>query len=296
MEYTHVERTVPVMKHKLLLTTAIVFILVGVVGMAAYKFKFSDAYPEHNQTWALQANELKKLSIISDYKMDISFTTGSSNEGYVKFQGNMHPEVIERLNSLTLGGSEFSIDLTPPNTSEFFSVNFNSPMGKIDVMLPQGSELDLLDITTYSADISLHNASSKNMKISSASGDIKASDLLANEIKLESMSGNIEGSNLIAGIHVINRSGNVDLTQTEGDVTIENLSGNISVGQHGLSSIIATSISGNIDIAADPEFNGLYQARSLSGSVNTPISLNESKQKITADTKSGDIDVRLSKK
>lgn len=293
MEYTNGERKIRSMKHKFLISTALLLILIGVIGMAAFKFKFKEEYPEHKQTWTLQANELKKLSIHSDYDVDVSFITGTSNEGYVEFEGTVHPKVIEHLKSLTVDGPDFSIDLTPPSTVEFFSVNFSSPKGKINVKLPPGTDLDNLNISTYSADINIDGASSKNIEVTSLSGDITALNLTADNLKLDTMSGDIEGDTITANTQATSKSGDIDLLQVQGDTKLDNASGNISIGQHGVSSINANSLSGDIDITVDPEFNGLYEAHTLSGSVRVPTSLNEGKQKIIADTHSGDIDIRL---
>ncbi|WP_422657195.1 DUF4097 family beta strand repeat-containing protein [Paenibacillus sp. EC2-1] len=281
------------MRHKFLVSTAILLILIGVVGMAAYKFKFQDKYPDHKQTWTLQANELKKLSILSDYDMDISFTTTSSQEGYIEFEGTVHPKVVEHLRNLTFNGPDFSIDLTPPSTMEFFSVNFTFPKAKIIVALPQGAELDNLNVSSYSAHINIEGATSNNIEVSSLSGDISVLNITANHLKLDTMSGNIEGDTLTADAEITSRSGDIDLLHVQGDAIIDNASGNISIGQHGVASINAKTLSGDIDITVDPEFNGLYEAHTLSGSVNVPTSLNEGQQKVIADSQSGDIDIRL---
>lgn len=281
------------MKHKFLVGAALVLILIGFAGMAYNKFKFEDDYPEHKQTWALGAHELKKLEITSNYDVDITLHSSNNDEGYVEFQGSVHQKVIDRLKSLTADGPEFSIDLTPPSTVQFLSVNFNSPKGKIDIVLPKGTELDDLVIHSYSADVNLEGAAAKNIDVTSLSGSIFLTDLKANEIKLDSHSGDIEGNNIGASIQALNRSGNVELKQLEGNATLETYSGDIEVSQRGISSITATALSGNINITPDPGFNGFYEAKALSGSLNIPDSPKESKHTIKADTHSGDIDIRL---
>lgn len=281
------------MRHKFLLSTAVLLILIGVIGMAAYKFKFQEQYPEHKQTWTLQANELKKLSILSDYDVNVSFTLSSSQEGFIEFEGTVHPKVVEHLRNLTINGPDFIIDLTKPSTMEFFSVNFTSPKGKIMVAMPQGAELDNLNVSTYSGDINIEDVSSNNIEVSSLSGDISVLNLTASHLKLDTMSGDIEGDTLTADTEIMSRSGDINILQAQGDAKIDNASGNISIGQHGVASINAKTLSGDIDITVDPEFNGLYEAHTLSGSVNVPTSLNEGQQKIIADTHSGDIDIRL---
>ncbi|MGM1045174.1 MAG: DUF4097 family beta strand repeat-containing protein [Bacillota bacterium] len=281
------------MKHKYLVATALVLILIGVAGMAYHKFKFEDEYPEHKQTWALNPDEIKKLHITSNYDVDISFSSSTGGEGYVEFLGNMHPKVIDQLKELTAVGPEFSIDLTPPSTTQFLSVNLKSPKGKINVALPKETELEDLAISTMSADIKLEGATSNNIDISSLSGSIYLTNLKANELKLDTHSGDINGDDIRSYVQASSLSGEIDLKQIEGTANLETYSGDVEISQRGVSSITATTLSGDVEITPDPDFNGFYETKTLSGSVNIPESPKESKHTIKADTHSGDIDIKL---
>lgn len=281
------------MKHKFLISSALLLIVIGIVGMIIYKFQFQDEYSELKQTWTLQAHELKKLNIDSNYDVDIAFSSDSNDEGYIKFEGNIHPQVAERLSNLKLEGPEFSINLTPPSTLQFMSVNFKIPKGKISIVLPEGTELDDLNISTFSADILLKEAIAKNINVTTLSGNIDTLNLTADQIHLDTKSGDIEGEQLTAHIQAVSLSGDIDLRQVEGAAKVETFSGDLTISQIGVSTITANTLSGNIDITADPNFDGFYEAHSLSGSIKIPDSPKESKETIIADTKSGDIDISL---
>lgn len=281
------------MKHKFLVGIALVLILIGAVGMAFNKFKFEEEYPMHKQTWALQADEIKKLNITSNYDVDISFSSSNRGDGSVEFQGNIHPEVLDQLKELTADGPEFSINLIPPSTVQFFSVSLKSPKGKINVVLPNGTELEDVKIATMSADVNLQGATSNNIDVSSLSGNISITNVTANELKLHTQSGDIEGNDITSAVSASTFSGEIDLTQIEGTSTFNTQSGDVEISQRGVSSITASTFSGNVEIIPDPSFNGFYEARTLSGSINVPQSLKEGKHTIKADTQSGDIDIKL---
>ncbi|WP_054958402.1 DUF4097 family beta strand repeat-containing protein [Paenibacillus dakarensis] len=281
------------MKNKILISTAILLILIGAVGMAAYKFKFQEDFIDHKQAWDLKADEIKKLSIKSTFDINISFTPGSNKEGYIQFHGKVHPEIVDRLKNLDIKGPDLTLDLTVPSRHEFFSFNFEFPKGAIEVALPQGTELEYLDVSAYSGDINLFGVSSNNINISSMSGDVTANHLTANNLNLETYSGDIEGEDLTGNLQILSRSGDVELKQVKGEGNIENYSGDITITQEGVSSITTLARSGDIDITADPGFNGFYEANSRSGSVSIPPSPKESKHTIKAEAYSGNIDIRL---
>ncbi|WP_052759602.1 DUF4097 family beta strand repeat-containing protein [Paenibacillus sp. DMB20] len=223
--------------------------------------------------------------------IEVSFEPGKGSEGYIDFQGNVHQEVIDRLKQLKPEGSEFKMDLTPPETFRVFSVNLQSARGKIQVVLPKGTRLDELSLSSYSSDLEVSSGTAKKMKISSLSGHIKLNDITADELILNNHSGDISGAGITAGVKAKTLSGGIDLKQLEGESRLESHSGSVELTLKGVSSIDVKTLSGDVDIIPDPGFDGFYEATTLSGDITTPKSPKESKHTIKVDTHSGNIDI-----
>lgn len=283
------------MKHKFLIGTAFALILIGAIGMAFNKFKFEAEYPAYQQRWTVTAQDLKKLAIEGNVDMEVSFETGEGSEGYIDFQGNVHQEVIDRLKQLKPEGSEFKMDLYPPETFKVFSVNLQSARGKLQVVLPKSTRLDELSLSSNSSDLEVSSASAKKMKIKSLSGHIKLNEITADELILNNHSGDISGTGITGGVKAGTLSGSIDLKQLEGESYSETHSGSVELTLKGVSSIDVKTLSGDVDIVPDPGFDGFYEATTLSGDITIPKSPKESKHTIKVDTHSGNIDIAPTK-
>lgn len=275
-----------------MISLATALILVGIIGMAANKFKFGEELIRYQNKWELEdAENLKKLSISSNMEINFTFEDSGDAGGYIAFDGKLKPEYIDILQSFNPSGSEIELNLTPPHKLQFMSVDFYSPKGKLTVVLPSSTKLDDLELSTFSNNIQVNGASSKTVAISVKSGNIKLSQIRAEQLNVENISGYIRGSDIQASTQLVNYSGNVLLEDMEGPVDIEVSSGNVNLGLVGVSPVNILCRSGDVKVQPDPTFRGFYDLKSLSGSVRAPESLKETTDTIQIETYSGNIDI-----
>lgn len=279
------------MNKKKLSIVAMLLIAVGFIGMAFNKFQFGPEYVNYTRQWDLGENQLKTLNISSSININVSVNKGESSSGYIKFEGNIYPELAEALDQLEPSGSEFNMDMFSSVTLQIFSVDFRSPKGTIDVVLPDQSNLEELVITSHSNNIKLADASSQRIDISVTSGNVSLTNINSDQLNVEVFSGNIEGSDIQSPVKLTNRSGNVKLDQLDGPVDIESFSGSINLGLRGTSPVNVLGRSGNITVRPDPSFRGFYDLKTLSGNVKAPDSLRETTDTIKIETFSGNITI-----
>ncbi|MBX4147639.1 DUF4097 family beta strand repeat-containing protein [Paenibacillus lautus] len=280
------------MNRKWLFSLAIALILVGIVGMAANKFKFGEDLVSYQNRWDLQdAVNLKKLTIASNINISFAFEDSGDSNGYIAFDGKLKPEHVDILKNFNPSGSEVKLDLTTPSTFQLMSVDFRSPKGTLTIVLPSTTQLDELDLSTISDNIQVSGASSKVVDISVKSGSINLSGIQAEQLSVENISGSIRGSDIRASTRLVNHSGNVVLKNMEGPLDIEVTSGNVNAGLLGVSSVNILCRSGNVKVQPDPSFRGFYDLKTLSGSVSAPESLKETTDTIQVETYSGNIDI-----
>ncbi|WP_175495020.1 DUF4097 family beta strand repeat-containing protein [Paenibacillus sp. cl141a] len=280
------------MNRKWLFSLAIALILVGIIGMAANKFKFGEELVSYQNRWDLQdAVNLKKLTIASNMYVSFAFEDSGDANGYIAFDGKLKPEHIDILEAFKPAGQEIDLDLTTADSFQFMSVDFHSPKGKITIVLPSSTKLEELDLSTLSDSIQVIGASSKSIAISVRSGNINMNGIVADQLSVENISGSIRGSDIQASTQLVNHSGNVELKDMEGPVDIEVTSGDVNVGLLGVSSVNILCRSGNVKVQPDPSFRGFYDLKSLTGSISAPESLKETTDTIQVETYSGNIDI-----
>ncbi|ETT66467.1 DUF4097 family beta strand repeat-containing protein [Paenibacillus sp. FSL H8-0457] len=280
------------MNRKWLFSLAIALILVGIIGMAANKFKFGEELVSYQNRWDLQdAVNLKKLTITSNMNVSFAFEDSGDDNGYIAFDGKLKPEHVDILEAFKPAGQEIDLDLTTADSFQFMSVDFHSPKGKITIVLPSSTLLEELDLSTLSNNIQVSGASSKSIAISVKSGNINMNGIVADQLNVENISGSIRGSDIQASTQLVNHSGNVELKDMEGPVDIEVTSGNVNVGLLGVSSVNILCRSGNVKVQPDPSFRGFYDLKSLTGSISAPESLKETTDTIQVETYSGNIDI-----
>lgn len=280
------------MNRKWLFSLAIALILVGIIGMAANKFKFGEELVSYQNRWELQdAVNLKKLEITSSINVSFAFEDSGNANGYIAFDGKLKPEHVDILEAFKPVGQVIDLDLTTADSYQFMSVDFHSPKGKLTIVLPSSTKLEELDLSTLSDNIQVSGASSKSIAISVKSGNINMSGIRADQLNVENISGSIRGSDIQASTQLVNHSGNVELKDMEGPVDIEVTSGNVNVGLLGVSSVNILCRSGDVKVQPDPSFRGFYDLKSLTGSISAPESLKETTDTIQVETYSGNIDI-----
>lgn len=121
------------------------------------------------------------------------------------------------------------------------------------------------------------------------------------ELKIKTVSGDIEVTQELANIEIGSISGDVTISQNpSGDCTVKSVSGDITSHTFSGCEYILKSISGDIEVSVAPNLNVEVDGNSVSGDLNSEISLEENKDapsnnnkvvKITTSTVSGNFNL-----
>lgn len=260
--------------------------------MAANKFKFGEDLISYQNKWELHdPDNLKKIKITGDMTFNFAFENSSDSEGYIAFDGFIKPEQLKVLKAFSPSAHEVDLNLTLPDTFQFMSMDFRSPKGKITIVLPSGTKLEEIELSTFSDNIQVSGASSKMLSILAKSGNIDLSGIQADHLLAETYSGHIHGSDIQASSRLINRSGDVVIKDMEGPMDIEVNSGDVNVEQLDVSSVNIVSRSGNVKVQPAPTFRGFYDLKAWSGSITAPEPLEQTTDTIRVETYSGNIHI-----
>lgn len=195
------------------------------------------------------------------------------------------------------------------------SLNWTGTRHEVVVVLPRDTELQQVDLTTASGDVSLENRSCTRLQLHSASGDIRLQQLTCPALSLATVSGDVT----LAGLHsekisVTTTSGDLDCRDTEakearfrtvsGDVDcgaaldtlqLNTVSGDCIVSGPVAVSIGCTTVSGDVRAAAQ---NADVTASTISGDircngmeVRRRLHLPGTGCRLEVKTTSGDIDI-----
>jgi len=122
----------------------------------------------------------------------------------------------------------------------------------------------------------------------STSGDVEVTDA-ADRISLESVSGDVRASGLDGNVRGESVSGTLELRDVNGDVRAETTSGDISLLGVTARSVVASTVSGEVEYDGSIDANGRYEFHSHSGGVRLEIPENASAQ-FSVETFSGSLD------
>lgn len=121
------------------------------------------------------------------------------------------------------------------------------------------------------------------------------------DLKIRTVSGDIEVTQTLANIEIGSVSGDVIISQNpSGKCTVKTVSGNIASHTFSGCEYTLKSISGDIEVSVAPNLNVEVDGNSVSGNLNSEISLEESKDapsnnnkvvKITTSTVSGNFNL-----
>jgi DUF4097 and DUF4098 domain-containing protein YvlB len=158
-----------------------------------------------------------------------------------------------------------------------FSASLRSRSGDITLFKLQiGSELTM---ESSSGDISLSASSVReSLAAKTQSGSVIAKDLRVSGTRLESVSGDIIISEVIA--------------VPDGVITLDTVSGDIEIGAVQTVELTAVSISGDVRVEIDDEFDSVLAVRTISGDVDVTIAP-ESDTRIELTTQTGTIETAL---
>jgi len=126
----------------------------------------------------------------------------------------------------------------------------------------------------------------------STSGDVVVTDA-ADRVIVESVSGDVHASQLNGDLRSESVSGTIEIRDARGEVRAETTSGDVSLLGVTSRSVIASTVSGEVEYDGTIEANGTYDFRSHSGDVRLEIP-ESANAHITVETFSGSLDSEFS--
>ncbi|RRJ62491.1 hypothetical protein EHV15_05620 [Paenibacillus oralis] len=305
-------------------------IVVGLAGMAYQRFDFGEKLPAYQQKWTFGEGELENLHIEGDYDVDLEFIDSPDGASYIEASGNMKQEAIDKIKSAALSGQTLKLEFQDPWDWSFFSINFQSTKQHITVALAKDSGLKEISYKSGDGNGSFTGLKAENIELSVSSGTIRADAIQAENLKLttsdgnitaervqvqgsaeikltsgnikidelqgaltaKATSGNITASGVKGPVEASLSSGNIKFTDFTGNGKFKATSGNVTLENQRSDSLDIAVQSGNVKLSADPQFRGVYDLKTRSGSITAPESPQQTVDIVKVRATSGDIRIR----
>jgi hypothetical protein len=287
------EREILNMK-KLWYLTAFALIIIGLAGVASYDWKTADKLPEFEKQWTYHAADLRKLNIISDYDLNITFVKSTDGNNSITLKGHGTEKMIEKTMKSEISSKSLRLDLVrlPKKYFQFFS--FTNAKEDIVIAVTDDSLLESLKVELDSGNISITDAAMIKIvdaSLSVDSGNLKINNFKSDRLDLNIDSGNITGDQITAEITASADSGNIKISNAIGRTNLSADSGNIKLYKLDTSDAEISADSGNVYVQLPANFGGFYDLQVDSGNISSPDSKRETKDYIKVRVDSGNIKV-----
>ncbi|MGW8958406.1 DUF4097 family beta strand repeat-containing protein [Paenibacillus sp. NPDC055715] len=266
-------------------------IIIGVAGMVAYGAPWNQQAVREitaiDKKWTFTRGQLQDLNVNSSDDVSIVFTPGSGEQGTIRMSGEVQTQVADQIHNARIENGKLSIQ-SEPSLSLAFLI---SPELKqtITVEMPAGETLKGLQANVYSGTVKLQDASIQNTSITATSGNAEISNLQSTRLVAKLTSGNFTASQVTADMELHLTSGNAKIRDYSGNGQVSLTSGSTNITQRTAANLKVDSHSGDVRIKQAPDFKGIYNVRSDSGSIDTPESVPGSVNVMKVETTSGDI-------
>lgn len=300
------------MSTKKWLALAILCIGIGLLGTSIYGVQFGDEREPYSKRWEFKNDELHNIMMNANLSADIEFVVSPDSNGYIEVDGKWDPAVIKGFEQASITDGTFTLNQEERLRLQFFTLYWNNQQQTITVALPEGHQLDEVNIVSSSSDLDLKGLHANTLDLNNTSGSIHLQDITVPTIQLDLTSGDIKAAAIAGDMEVKQTSGSFTLNGIDGDVTrsvqsgdtkitqlngaanVKFTSGSVKIEQEVSGPIDVSGQSGDISIQAAPDFDGIYDAQAISGDVNIPDSPMVSRDVIKARTTSGSIKIKQS--
>jgi DUF4097 and DUF4098 domain-containing protein YvlB len=281
---------------KLWYLTAFSLIIIGLAGVLSYDWKTTENLPEFEKKWTFAAADLRKLNIVSDYKVNVTFVKSTDGTNSISLKGQGTDKMIEKIKSTEISSQSLSLDLVQMPKKYFNFFNFSWVDGKEDIIISVTDDalLESLKLKLDSNNLTVTDAAL--VKVIDAQMTVDSGNLVFNNFKSDRLdinmdSGNITGNIVTADISASVDSGNIKLENTTGRSSISVDSGNIRLYKLDNTNAELSADSGNVYVQVPSSFAGFYDLQADSGTIHSPDSKRESKDYIKVRTDSGNIKI-----
>ena len=195
--------------------TAVALIIIGLAGVMTYNWKTTEKLPAFEKKWTYNAADLRKLHIVSDYDLNITFvkSTDGNNSITLKGQGT-EEKMIEKTMKTEISSQGLSLDLVqlPKKYFSFFDFSMDNTKEDIVIAVTDDSLLESLQLKLDSGNIHLMDAALVSIVDASLfvdSGNIKINNFKSDRLAIKMDSGSITGDQISAEITASSDSGSI---------------------------------------------------------------------------------------
>jgi hypothetical protein len=283
---------------KLWYLTAFSLIIIGLAGVISYDWKTTENLPEFEKQWTFSAADLRKLNIVSDYQVNVSFVKSTDGTNSISLKGQGTDKMIEKIMSTEISSQSLQLDLvqTPKKyfTLNFFDFRWVDGKEEIIISMTDDALLESLKLKLDSDKLTVTDAAI--VKVADVQMTVDSVNLILNNFKSDRLdididSGNFTGNIVTADITASVNSGNIKLENTTGRSSISVDSGSIRLYKLDNTNAEISVDSGNVYVQVPTSFAGFYDLQADSGNIDSPDPKRESKDYIKVRTDSGNIKI-----
>ncbi|PRX71125.1 putative adhesin [Cohnella sp. SGD-V74] len=277
--------------------TAFCLIVIGIAGALNHNWNTVDKdMRDFEKKWTFSAEELRNLSIKSEYNVSMTFVKSSDGVNSIHLKGRGTEQMIETIQAAEISGSKLDLELIrlPRRYMNLFGFNFDSPTEQFVVSVTDDALLDKLKLKLDSGNLELKNASL--LRISSAvldsdSGNMSLGEFASDTLEIDVDSGNVKAERVTANLTASIDSGNITIENMTGKAKLSADSGNVKLYKLDSSDTSISVDSGNAYVRVPADFAGVYDLKADSGRVRAPESRRQTNDTIKVRTDSGNITI-----
>ncbi|MFC4599796.1 DUF4097 family beta strand repeat-containing protein [Cohnella hongkongensis] len=276
---------------------AFCLIVIGIAGAIHHDWK-SDSKDllDFEKKWSFSAEELRELSVKSDYNVSMIFVKSTDGTNSISLKGQGTEKMIEKVQAAEISGSKLELELVrlPKRYVNFFSFNLGQTTEQFVVSVTDDAQLDRLRLKLDSGNLELKDASLLRIAhaaLDSDSGNISLNDFRSDTLDIGVDSGNVRGDRVTADLTASVDSGNITLENVTGRAKLSADSGNVKLYKLDSSDATVSVDSGNAYVRVPVGFAGAYDLKADSGRVRAPESRRETTEVIKVRTDSGNITI-----
>jgi len=277
--------------------TAICLVVIGIAGALQHDWKAGDKdLRDFEKEWTFSADELRTLSVVSDYNVSMKFVKSEDGRNSIRLKGRGTEKMIEQAQAAEIADRTLKLDLVrmPKRYIYFFNTDFRKNKEEFVIAVTDDAMLDRLKIKVDSGNIELTDAPLlpiKDADLSMDSGNLYFNDFRSDTLNVDIDSGNIKGGRLTANLAASTDSGNVTIENMTGTARVSVDSGNVKLYKLDTSDAEVKTDSGNVYVQVPASFAGVYDLKADSGRVRSPDSKHQTTDYVKVRTDSGNITI-----
>jgi len=278
--------------------TAFCLIAIGVVGVASFDWNGGDKdMIEYEEKWTYSAEELRDLSIKSDYSVNMTFERSTDGRNSIHLTGRGTEQMIAKVRETEISDGSLRLELVrlPKRYIQLFNFDFgNQNRQHLVVSVTDDALLDRLKLKLDSGSIRLTDAA--YLPISAAelatdSGSVSLDNFRSETLNVDIDSGSINANNVTANLTASTDSGSIKIEGLTGPANIDVDSGSVRLTKLDNADTRIKTDSGSVFVRVPEGFAGSYDVKADSGRVRYPETKPETTDYVKIRTGSGSITV-----